>query len=384
MRNRENPYSPATTSRIQVGYYGHALRTNEKWDPQRFAYPAHVVVLLSPLALFSFETAQVVFVIVLILAMLGAILMWLRIQQMPNTNLTAGVAAVLYIASWPAVQGLHAQQVTLLVAGILAGAFYCASRSLLRTAGVLLTFCTMKPQLSSLAIAWLLVWSLSDSSRRRLVWWFAGSMIISLLATELLVPGWLLDWGYGLRDYMSYTGSRLNLQVVFGQIAGGFITLVVSFGCAVLLWRARVCDAASEQFRFTVALVAALTLFVLPTWSWASYNQVLLAPAVIYIWRKWRDPRLSRTQVRLVHRVFFLTIGWSYVATLYLTVAHLLGAEVKGDSQLWPPIYMFFLVAPFTLLTLYLLRPKVDWPAARPGGSAAAYSARISGTIGHL
>jgi hypothetical protein len=356
--NHENPYSQATTDRIQAGYYGHVVGTDEHRDPQRFAYPAHVAVLLAPLALLDFETARALFLAILILTTTLTSLMWLRIEQPPNAKaISLSMATVLIIASWPVVQGVYAQQITLLVAGLLAGAFYCVWRKRLGVAGLLLAFSTIKPQLSWLSVVWLLVWSLSGRKRHILTCWFGASMILLLGASELLVPGWPLDWLSTFHDYMGYTGSRLNFQVLFGSLAGVLIALVVGMFCGLVLWRTRSSESTSELFAFTVAFISALTLCVLPTWSWATYNQVLLIPAVIYLCRRWRSVMTARIEVRLSYGITILALGWGYLATLYLTSAHLLGTVISDESQLRLPMYNFFLVAPLTLVSLYLLRP---------------------------
>ena len=356
--NHENPYSQATTDRIQAGYYGHVVGTGEHRDPQRFAYPAHVVVLLAPLAFLDFQTARALFLAILILTTILATLMWLRIEQPPNMNaISLSLATLLIIASWPVVQGLYAQQITLLVAALLAGGFYCVWCKQLGVAGLLLAFSTIKPQLSWLSVLWLLVWSLSDRKRRKLTWWFGASMILLLGASELLVPGWPLNWLSTFHDYLGYTGSSLNFQVLFGPLPGALITLVVVMFGGLALWRTRFSPATSEMFLFTVAFIPALTLCILPTWSWATYNQVLLIPAAIYLYRQWGRVRAARIEVRLCYGITMLALAWGYLATLFLTSAHLLGAVIPDESQLRLPMYNFFLVAPLTLLSLYLLRP---------------------------
>jgi hypothetical protein len=358
--NHENPYSEAISNSIQTGYYGHVLRMDERRrDPQRFAYPAHVAILLAPLALLDFRTAQALFGALLGLTTVLATLMWLGIERRPDRDaLSLGMAVVLILASWPVVQGIYARQITLLVAALLAGVFYCVSRNWLGVAGLLLAFATVKPQLSWLAVAWLLAWSVSDGKRRKLAWWFAGSALSLLLLSEFLVPGWPRAWLFTLHDYLSYTGSRLNFQVLTGTVAGACITVSAGGLCGLVLWRARGSDGASEQFGFAVALLLVLTLVVLPTWSWASYNQVLLIPAAVYLWRHGREVMPGRIGLRLVYALTVLALGWSYLATLYLTLAHLTGTVIRQESQLWLPTVNFFVVAPLTLLCVYLLRPR--------------------------
>src|SRR5215813_1918631 len=54
----ENPYSEDVSERIQRGYYGRIRARGEHLDPQRFAYPAHLTVLLAPLAVLNFSVAR--------------------------------------------------------------------------------------------------------------------------------------------------------------------------------------------------------------------------------------------------------------------------------------------------------------------------------------
>ncbi len=365
--HHENPYSEGISNSIQTGYYGHVLRSDEWRDPQQFAYPAHVAVLLAPLALLDFRTAQALFGALLGLATVLATLMWLRIERSPGGDaLSFGMAMVLILASWPVVQGIYARQITLLVAALLAGAFYCVSRNRLGVAGLLLAFSTVKPQLSWLSVVWLLAWSLSDGTRRKLVWWFAGSVLSLLLLSEFLIPGWPRAWLFTLHDYLRYTGSRLNFQVLTGAVAGACITVAIGGLCGLVLWRARGSDGASEQFEFAVAFLLALTLVALPTWSWASYNHVLLIPAAIYLWRHGREVIPGRLGLRFAYGLTVLALGWSYLATLYLTLAHLTGTVIRQESQLRLPMANFFMVAPLTLLCVYLLRPRAVAQAAQP------------------
>jgi hypothetical protein len=358
--NHKNPYSEAISNSIQAGYYGHVLRVDERRrDPQRFAYPAHIAILLAPLALLDFRTAQALFAALLGLTTVMATLMWLRIECKPDRDaLSLAMAAVLILANWPVVQGIYSRQITPLVAGLLAGAFYCVSRNRLGVAGLLLAFSTVKPQLSWLAVAWLLAWSLSEGKRRKLAWWFAGSGLSLLCLSELLVPGWPRAWLFTLHDYVRYTGSRLNFQVLTNTVVGACITVAVAGLCGFVLWRVRASDGASEQFGFAVALLLALTLVALPTFSWASYNQILLIPAAIYLWRHGHQVMPGGIGLRLVYGLAVLALGWSYLATLYLSLAHLRGTVINQESQLWLPTVNFFVVAPLTLLCVYLLRPR--------------------------
>src|SRR5258707_1637319 len=56
-----DPYSPAVTREIQLGYYGRVLDPNRPGDPkdeQGFAYPVYVVFLLAPTIHSPFAAVQ--------------------------------------------------------------------------------------------------------------------------------------------------------------------------------------------------------------------------------------------------------------------------------------------------------------------------------------
>src|SRR5262249_39668605 len=157
-----NPYSDEITREIEAGYYGRPLDASRPYDPhdeQAFAYPVYVVFLLAPTVRIPFPEVQALFPWFLALLTAASALLWLRALAWRPPLITAVVVMVLLLGSFPVLQGLKLQQLTLLVHGFLAGAVALVAAGNLLSAGVLLALATIKPQLVLPLLAWFFVWS---------------------------------------------------------------------------------------------------------------------------------------------------------------------------------------------------------------------------------
>ena len=178
-----NPYSDDITIEIEKGYYGRALdpaRADDPKDRQGFAYPVYVVFVLAPLVGLPFHEVQIFFHWLLLMVTAASVWLWLKALRWRLPPLAIAAAMALTLGSVPGVQGIKLQQLSLLVAALLAGAAACAARGYLFCGGALLAVATIKPQLAWLFAGWLLVWAVSDwRARRRLV--FGFGLVMALL-----------------------------------------------------------------------------------------------------------------------------------------------------------------------------------------------------------
>ena len=71
-------------------------------------------------------------------------------------------AILLTVFSYPVLEGLYAGQLGLLVGFLLAASLLALQRGRLFLAGILMALTTIKPQMTALAIFYLLLWSLAD------------------------------------------------------------------------------------------------------------------------------------------------------------------------------------------------------------------------------
>jgi len=365
--HKRNPYSQEITHEIQEGYYGRLLdsaRSDDPKDQQGFAYPVYVVFLLAPLAGLSFPIAQLIFRWILIGLTGLSVLLWLRVLRWRVSCIALAGCVVLTLGSFPAVQGIKLQQLSLLVSGLLAGSVACVVGGHLFLAGAILALATIKPQLAGPMASWLLLWALADWRRRsRLVVGFASIWGALLVAAQIVLPGW---WGMffeAVRDYHRYTQNESVLGMMAGRTGGLILTAVAALWSILWLWRLRGADAYADQFGAAVALAAALTVLIVP--MYAPYNQVLLLPAILIL-AKWRA---GRGDLSLAWRVSFgfglFTLTWPWLATFGLCGIYVLGLTALALRGWTIPLYANFAlpVLVFTLVVLSL--PKQQHIADR-------------------
>ena len=329
--HQRNPYSDEVALEIQKGYYGRALdpaRPEDPKDRQGFAYPVYVVFLLAPVVGLSFHSVQLFFYWLLIALTAATVPLWLRALGWRAPPVAVAVAIALTLGSVPAVQGIKLQQLSLLVAALLAGSAACVASGFLFCGGAILALATIKPQLAWPMVLWLFAWAVSDwKARRRLVFGFAAIMSALLIAAEWVLPGWIKMFLEAIRQYHQYTQNESVLdQLVnwaLGSHGGQILAAVACLAGAFLLWKLRRAAAGSTEFAGALAVVTTLTVLVVP--MYAPYNQVLLLPAILLLVREQfpaRDGTTLPVESRSGGPLFWvggLALAWQWIASLGLS-----------------------------------------------------------------
>ena len=349
-----NPYSREVTLEIQEGYYGRRLepsRPNDPKDQQGFAYPVYVVFLLAPLVGISFGKLAAAFFWVLAVLTAASVYCWLRVLRWRLTALASVACVLLVIGSFSAVQGIKLQQLSLLVAALLATAAASIAGGFLFLGGVLLALATIKPQLAWLAIAWFLLWALGDwRGRRLLAIGFGVTMAFLLGAAELILPGWWKLFAEAVHQYHQYTQNQSVIEVMLDQFFGlgahgrvghviaQALSVLAILACALMLLKLRKPATNPTSFPSATALVLALTVLVVP--MFAPYNQVLLLPAILLLAR---DGELFRSPLRrAAYAVGALLLAWQWIASLGLSAIYLCGLRNAALSAWQWPFYATF------------------------------------------
>ena len=372
LQRGRNPYSAEITREIQQGYYGRALdpaRAEDPKDQEGFAYPVYVVFLLAPSIGLPFDTVQIAFRWLLVVLAAASMLLWLRVLRWSASAGISLILVVLMLGWLPAVQGIKLQQLTLLVAGLLAACAACLSAGWFFCAGVLLALATIKPQLTWPLVLWLLLWAGSEwRLRRRFVYGFASVMLLLLGGAEWVLPGWLRLFVQAIGQYHQYTQNQSVLGWLFGSVAGRILETLSVLACGICVWRVRKEPASSAAFGQALGLVLALTVAVVP--MSAPYNQVLLAPAILGWVRSAAaaDPILPA--IRLARLVGGFLLVWPWIATLVLSGAYVwLAPSIR--SRVWPmPFYSNFVV-PVFIFGLALLDAWMNNARSLRAGEAA-------------
>jgi hypothetical protein len=349
LKHGRNPYSLELTREIQQGYYGRPLdptRPDDPKDQQGFAYPAYVVFLLAPTVDLPFNTVESGFRWFLVGLATASVLLWLRVVRWRASFGTVLIGMVLMLGWWPMVQGIKLQQLSLLVAGLLAACGACLAGGSLLFAGVLLALATIKPQLTWPLVLWLLLWAGSDwRERRRLVFGFGLVMLLLLGGAQLMLPGWLRIFVGAIGQYHQYTQNQSVLVWTFGAVVGHFLEAASVIACAFCVWPLRKEPATSNAFGQAMGLVLALTVLIVP--MFAPYNQVLLAPAILALLRSESSGDPVLPAVRLARAVGGIVLVWPWIASVGLTLAYFSLTPALSQRLWWMPLYPNFMVPMF-------------------------------------
>jgi hypothetical protein len=340
--NHRDPYSPEITREIQVGYYGRALdasRPNDPGDQEAFAYPVYVALLLAPTVKLPFPEVQAILRWTLAGLTVLSVLLWLRVARWRPPMIATVALLFLTLGTFWVVQGIKLQQLTLLVAPMIAASVYCLTKNRQVAAGILLGLATVKPQIAIFLAAWLMLWA---CSRIRLRWKLVAAFVVTLLtlaaAGEALLPGWIPEFYSALHAYRGYTRHLSPLDELVTPTLGIPLAILLGAVVALMCWRARKNLANSELFCWTTALVLAANLLVIPTI--APYNQLLLLPGIFLLLRTRSEGAQTNKTIRVVGWVAAGCLAWPVIAAAALTLFSFFTPAVQRfwEVPLWTSI----------------------------------------------
>jgi Glycosyltransferase family 87 len=368
--HHRNPYSPEITREIQQGFYGRPLdpaRPEDPKDQQGFVYPVYVVFLLAPTVGLPFNEVMVGFRWFLIALAPVSMLLWLRVVRWKPSLTTTLIFIALAPGWWPMIQGIKLQQLSLLVAALLAACGACLTRGWYFLAGGLLAVATIKPQLAWPLALWLLVWAASGwRTRRQLIFGFVLGMALLLMGAELILPGWLGMFLDAIGRYRRYTQNQSVLAWDFGLMGGRFLGVLGLFACALRVWRVRRKPAASADFGQAFALVLALTVVIVPTFSF--YNQVLLIPAILVLLQHATSRGPILPAIRLAGVVSGMLVSWSWIAAMLLSAVYIFLSPQLSDRFWGLPLYAD-MMTPIFIFALALMQAWITGPHSLRDGA---------------
>ena len=337
-----DPYSAEVTREIQSGYYGRPLdpgRPAEPTDQQGFAYPVFVVFLLAPTVTLPFDLVQSGFYWLLLLLTAASVVLWLSfLQWRPSSDVVLSMI-LLTAGSFPVVQGIKLQQLTLLVGGLIALAAALLARGYLVPAGILMAFAIIKPQLAIPIAGWQLLWSFGDwPHRRRYVLGFGVTLVALLAGAEWVLPGWMSRFGEAIAAYRGYTGGAGSLlDTLISAAAGRLVALLIVVIVVVLCWKSRKGSSSEPRFFLMTSLVLSATVVIVP--MIAPYNQVLLLPAVLMLVRQWPELRKGSPLVRALAWGSAFMIAWPWFGSGLLTFFSAIAAPEQVQQWWAVPLY---------------------------------------------
>jgi hypothetical protein len=342
LRQRRDPYSPEMTREIQIGLYGRPLDPNRPGDPvdrRVFPYPVFADLLFWPAAEFSFETVRVVAVSMLAALTLASVLLWLRALDWSLSWNWLAVILLLTLCSYTTLEALYAAQLGLFVAFLLAAALIALQRQRFLLAGILMALTAIKPQMTVLAILYLLIWSARDWRIRGRFWIGLFSTLTLLAGAALAVlPHWIQSWTYTVLAYRHYTRPPLVTEVLTAPLGprwagpATFILTAASIIIAVgLAWRNRAAAYGSFPFWITLSVLLSITtITILP--GQAVYDHLILLPGILLLVRYRNEIFDAGRMPRILLSIGRLILSWPYIAAFALILLRPLLAPATFDS----------------------------------------------------
>jgi len=321
--HRRNPYSPSVAHEIQTVIYGAPVSPTPD-DPLSigggFAYPPYAALLLWPAVHVSFASAQELFWCASILLTLLSLGLWLRALRFRPPPLHCLTIAFFLLGSFPALQAVRLQNLSLIAAAFIAITVFLLYFDRFIFAGIFLAASTFKPQFTLALIPWLAVWTIADWRRRRsMAWSFLATMLLLVLVSEWLVPGWIPSFLNVVRAYRHYTYGHSLLDVWLTPAFGPTASAVLLLAALVLCWPYRSDSADSPRFLLATSLQLAVTVVVIPTL--APHAQLLLLPGFLCLLPTTPMPKPSNSLARVLPVAAWMLLAWPSVAAFGLLLA---------------------------------------------------------------
>jgi hypothetical protein len=326
LNHGRDPYAPDVTRKIQTGLYGRALdphRPHEPLDQRAFPYPVYVDLLFWPGAQISFRIVRIIATCLLLLFTIASVIFWLRALNWRLQPTWIACTLLLTLGSYATLEGLFAAQLGLLIAFLLSAALYAIRQNHFLIAGILMALATMKPQVSSLVLLYLLVWT-GFHKRHSFHIGFFSTLALLFVVSFFRLPLWFESWIRTVLAYRHYNPPPIAIQIlgsIFGLNGTGpaalAITLTAVAVACVFGWRNRSADAGSWNFWLTFnGLLAVTAVFVLP--GQAVYDQLILLPAVLWLAQHRHHFRTAGPVATLLLVLGGVLLCWSWFASLLL------------------------------------------------------------------
>jgi hypothetical protein len=246
-------------------------------------------------------------------------------------------------SSYPAVEEYFQQNLAAIVLLFLAAAAASAVHHRLALSGFLLALSTSKPDTTGLIVLWFLLWALAKwKERGRLIWSFAGTLLVLECASEAISPHWISHFLAAVWKYPTYGTDPSVLGALFPRWLALLATAALVLWFLMVCWKWRQSPANSKCFGWAIAWAGVVTLTVIP--KLAAYNQLLLIPVLLILVGQMNGSAFLR---RMLARAAFACQGWQWLTAVLLAT----GSFVVP----WDRLRTVALIPLYTLLALPLL-----------------------------
>jgi hypothetical protein len=362
-------YSYDMTREIQTGLFGRPLDPRNKFDPpidyRQYAYPAFTDLLLWPSTLLDFPTLRIVLTLLLPVLTALSIWMWLKALRWDLHPMWRAVLIVLTLGTYQLLEAFFALQPGLFVGFFLAGAALAIRNNRLLLGGVLCALTMIKPQVTALAILYLLLWSFSDRRRARFWQGFLAVTVALTLGSLWIWPHWISGWIGVLLGYHNYAMPPL-VSMLLGPKVPNYVAVVVivillAVGL-VIAWRNRRAVQDSLRFWFTLALLLAITTITLLPGQ-AIYDHIILIPGILPVLRYRREFAAAGRIQRAILVAGAIVLVWPWFSAFTLLVVRgWISAEAFYAVRIFALPMRTAASLPFAVLALLAWTWKISQP----------------------
>jgi hypothetical protein len=280
-----NLYDPRTGEEVIGSVWG----DRGVVEVTNFYYPAHVIILIGPLALLPYSAAHVIWTISGQVFYLVAVWYAMRLVGWPpsiNQKTAFIVAAALFL---PQLQHTIWGQFNTIAVLSLVLAYSALRKGRFGLAGILTLGLTFKPHVTLLTLAFLFIWALFKRERWRFFAGFGLAALLTWAVAEFFQPGWVPDFWRSIGEYIS---TRSVVDAVWNPHQ--FVAVTLCLVVLVLLLRNRLASASSSGFAGCIVLSLAAWFLVVPVIG--MMHVVILPVAVVLLLASLRiaHPRLYR------------------------------------------------------------------------------------------
>ena len=348
-----SPYDEEVSLSTQRMIYGHPADPAQGEDKNHFVYPLYSMIFFAPFGLMEFTLARAAWMTVLEISLVLLVFVSIRLAGWRVSALTTMVLVLFAVLWYHGIRTLILGQFAGINALLIALALLFIQQKQDVPAGILLALSTSKPQMAVLLVPFVLLWAIS-TRRRGIISGTLITMVVLLIVSFALIPGWLVQMLMQIAEYPSYTayaqidsplsyiadlmpGIRTTLNGVLHIVAG--LYLLVEWGLA---W-----GKDQRHFLWTAAMTMVITNLV--AYRTATTNYMMLLPVLFLIFRVWeyRWKGLGRGMVWLTLIVFLAGLWALFITT------------VQGNQE--APL-MYLPLPFFCLIGLWWVR----WWAMRP------------------
>jgi hypothetical protein len=348
----QSPYDPAAQCRIQSDLgWDKSTRGGGRYEFLPFYYPPWFGLLCVPLSTIDYTIAERIWSFFNIEWLLLSSLLLLDVLK----DVPRAVPPVVLSSFFPTLLAIHAGQTSILILLLVAASWSLLAQRRDRAAGAVLAWLTIKPQLSLMILAGVLLWA-GRCRRWGVVRGFACGFGLLCLASTIVLPSWPEQMLGAFRvtplptDYWPWVGASWTLALRTLGLHGSALWLAYLAAALPLLALSLRTAWDRRPLRDVLALSAVTTFFLAPYAQLYDYP-ILVIPLLVLLESRlpgWKGAALVAA---------CLLIPYAQIVGMLYFKAHNTGSNLFEK-------YLFIWI-PFLLATaLCLTRPNRGRDAA--------------------